>query len=159
MTVADDAREVVEGAVATLDADLYDVEFTGGVLRVTLDRPDGIGLDDLAEANRAISRALDDADPIPGHYTLEVSSPGLERSLRLPAHWAAAVGERVKVKTTSEVDGLRRFDGVVESVGTGTVTIKDGAGARHEVPLDEVDRARTVFEWGGQPKPSAGRTR
>jgi ribosome maturation factor RimP len=159
MTVADDAREVVEGVVATLDADLYDVEFAGGVLRVTLNRPEGIGLDDLADANRRISHALDDADPIPGHYTLEVTSPGLERTLRVPEHWAKAVGERVKVKTTVEVDGGRRIDGVLEAVDGATATIRETSGEARAVALADVERARTVFEWGGQPKPGSGRTR
>jgi ribosome maturation factor RimP len=159
MTVEERATTVVEEVVATLDADLYDVEFAGGVLKVTLDHEGGVGLDDLTAANRAISRALDDADPIPGHYTLEVSSPGLERTLRRPRHWQGAIGERIKVKTTVEIEGSRRVDGVLEGVDGDVATIRTGEGATRAVRLADVDRARTVFEWGGQPKPSAGRTR
>jgi ribosome maturation factor RimP len=159
MTVEERATAVVEDVAATLDADLYDVELNGGVLRVTLDHEGGVSLDELAAANRAISRALDDADPIPGHYTLEVTSPGLERALRLPRHWQAAVGERIKVKTTVEIEGSRRVEGVLEGVDGDVATIRTESGATRAFRLGDVDRARTVFEWGGQPKPSAGRTR
>jgi ribosome maturation factor RimP len=159
MTVEARATTVVEDVVATLDADLYDIELSGGVLRVTLDHEGGVGLDELTVANRAISRALDDADPIPGHYTLEVTSPGLERTLRLPRHWQGAVGERIKVKTTAEIEGSRRVEGILEGVDGDVATIRTEEGATRAIRLGDVDRARTVFEWGGQPKPSAGRTR
>jgi ribosome maturation factor RimP len=159
MTVEERATTVVEDVVATLDAELYDVELAGGVLRVTLDHEGGVGLDELAVANRAISRALDEADPIPGRYTLEVTSPGLERTLRLPRHWQRAIGERIKVKTTVEIEGSRRVQGVLEGVDGDVATIRTEDGATRAFRLEDVDRARTVFEWGGQPKPSAGRTR
>jgi ribosome maturation factor RimP len=153
MTVSDATRAVVLAAVEPLDVELYDLEHAGGTLRVTVDRPGGIDIDAIAEVTRAVSRALDDADPIPGSYHLEVSSPGLERTLRTPAHWQGAVGERVKVKLRAEVDGVRRVDGTVAAVGDGEVTIDVDGGAPHVVRLDDVERARTVFEWGPAPKP------
>ena len=72
---------------------LYDLEHAGGVLRVVVDRPGGVDIEAIAAITRAVSRLLDEHDPLPGHYTLEVSSPGLERRLRVPAHFAGAVGE------------------------------------------------------------------
>ena len=80
MALSDSVRAVVEGALAPLDVELYDLEHTGGTLKVTVDRPDGIDIDTVADATRAVSRALDEADPIPGSYHLEVSSPGLDTS-------------------------------------------------------------------------------
>ena len=73
--------------------DLVDVEVHGAQLTVFVDREGGVGLDELGEATRDVSAALDELDPMPGRYTLSVSSPGLERRLRTPAHFARAVGE------------------------------------------------------------------
>ena len=79
MSTPERVRTLVEPLVAELDLDLYDLEHTGGVLRVLVDQPGGVDIDAIAALTRAISRALDEHDPIPGEYTLEVSSPGLER--------------------------------------------------------------------------------
>ena len=154
MAVPTAALDVVTSVVDGLDeVTLYDIEFTGGMLRVTLDRPGGVDLDQLAVANRRLSHALDEADPIPGAYTLEVTSPGLERNLRTAAHWASAVGERVKVKLAGHVEGERRIEGKVTGVEGETATVLTEAGETITVAIDQVDRARTVFEWAGQPKP------
>ena len=102
-------RALVTPIVRDLKLDLYDLEFRGGTLRVTIDTPPGsdggVNLDTIALATRLISRELDHDDPMPGHYTLEVSSPGLERSLRTPAHFQREVGKTVNIRlrdTTSE---------------------------------------------------------
>ena len=160
MAVPTRALDVITAVVANLgEVVLYDVEFSGGVLRVTLDRPGGVDLEQLAQANRSLSHALDENDPIPGAYTLEVTSPGLERNLRTEAHWQSARGERVKVKMAEHADGERRVEGVVSEIDGHTVTILTAAGVPITVSTDEVERARTVFEWGGQPKPTTSRTR
>ncbi|HKY16347.1 MAG TPA: ribosome maturation factor RimP [Microthrixaceae bacterium] len=172
MSVIDKVRPVVDEAVEALGAHLYDLEFHGGVLRVTVQRSGGIDLDELASANRAISRALDELDPIPGRYTLEVSSPGLERTLRTPDHWRGAIGERVKVKlfpdagpsSSSDRPGSehpgteraqRRFEGVVDGVDDEQVRLRTDDGSTQTITIDQVERARTSFEWGPQPKPGA----
>ena len=152
MALSDTVRDLVEGALAPLDLQIYDVEHTGGTLRVTVDRPDGIDIDTVADATRAVSRALDEADPIPGSYHLEVSSPGLERTLRTDAHWASAVGEQVKVKLVPGVEGDRRVEGTVARVGDGEATI-DVDGEERTVRLGDVERAKTVFVGGPAPKP------
>jgi len=156
MARTEQLRTIVEPIVASLDATIYDLEFEGGSLRLTLDRPGGIDLDTIAEATRQVSRQLDLDDPIPGAYTLEVTSPGLERTLRLPGHWTSALGERVRVKTKPHVDGERRVDGVVASVAGDRVTITTEAGDR-TLDIADIDRARTVFVWGPQPKPGGPR--
>lgn len=165
MTVADRVRELVLPLLEARRLDLYDIEMAGPVLRVVVDRAGGLDLDTLSDATRAVSRALDEADPIPGHYTLEVSSPGLERRLRTPRHFAGAVGEEVKVKLTATAaeGGERRLGGVlVASDATGVVvrTGHDEAGTPVErrVAYDDIERARTVFDWGPAPKPG-GRNR
>lgn len=158
MTVADRVRDVVLPLLAERDLELYDVEVAGRDLRVVVDRAAGLDLDRLAEATRAVSRALDDADPIAGAYTLEVSSPGLERRLRTPQHFAGAVGETVKVKLRAGAarDGERRLEGEVTGADDGAVTVRT-PGGETTVAYDDIERARTVFEWGPAPKPGKGR--
>ena len=95
--------ERVHGLVAPVLSDLglelYDLDWTAGVIRVVVDRPGGVDLEAIATATRLISRELDHTDPIPGRYQLEVTSPGLERTLRTPAHFRGAVGTVIKVRT------------------------------------------------------------
>jgi ribosome maturation factor RimP len=143
--------EVVEQVVAPLleprDLRLYDVELAGGTLRVVVERPGGIDLETLGELTREVSAALDAADPLPGRYTLEVSSPGLERTLRRPEHFAGAVGTRIRVKTRPGTEGDRRAEGELVAVDGDGITIRADGGER-TLALSEIERARTVFEWG-----------
>lgn len=132
--------------------ELYDVEETGAVLRVLVDRAGGIDLDAVAAATRIVSDALDEADALEGPTTLEVSSPGLERPLRTPAHFARALGSKISVKTAPGAAGERRFDGILVEASEDGITVEGDGGVR-SVAYDEVERARTVFEWGGQPRP------
>lgn len=152
MANIDTLRSIVEPIVTDLDAAIYDLEFESGTLKVTVDADGGIDLETVAEITRQVSRQLDLDDPIASRYTLEVTSPGLERNLRTPAHWSTATGERVRVKTKPHVEGDRRVDGVVAAVADDSVTIDTTNGAV-TLRVDDVERARTVFEWGPQPKP------
>lgn len=159
MTVSERVRHLVAPAVAEAGLDLYDVEHTGGSVRVLVHRDGGVDLDVLARLTRRVSRLLDEADPIPGRYTLEVSSPGLERPLRTPAHFAGAVGSEVAVKTAAGTDGERRVRGTLVAADDDgfTVRLSEGDGtAERALRYDEVERARTVFEWGPAPKPGRG---
>jgi ribosome maturation factor RimP len=116
---------------------------------VLVDRDGGIDLGDLETVSREVSAALDEDDPLPDQrWYLEVSSPGLERPLRTPQHFRAAVGSAVKVKTTGRVEGERRVEGTLDDADDDGFVV---AGRR--ITYDQVERARTVFEWGGQPKP------
>src|SRR5215475_814196 len=99
MTTNDTLRRVVEPVVRGLGVELFDLERSGGRVVVTIDRaPDGVDLDTIATVTRAVSRALDDADVISGRYVLEVTSPGLERTLRNPAQYRWAIGKTVSVR-------------------------------------------------------------
>jgi ribosome maturation factor RimP len=158
----DRVRALVEPIARDLGLDIYDVEHRGGTLRVTLDTPPGsaggVDLDQLSLATRLVSRELDHADPIPGRYTLEVTSPGLERALRTPAHFQREVGKTVSVRLTAPVEGVRRLQGALIAADADGFTLR----VEHERELVErtlayrdVDRARTVFEWGPAPKPGS----
>ncbi len=157
MDTAERVRDLVAPLVAEAGADLYDVEFAGGVLRISVDRAGGVDLQVIGRLTRAVSALLDERDPVAGHYTLEVSSPGLERPLRTPEHFARAVGDAVVVKTRPGVEGERRVRGtLVAADAEGIVLRPDDAGddAERRLPFTDIERARTVFEWGPAPKPS-----
>jgi ribosome maturation factor RimP len=141
-------RPVVEAA----DLELYDVEDAGPTLRVLVDGEGGVGIDRLAELSRTVSMALDLDDPIPGHYTLEVSSPGLERRLRRREHFERAVGSPVSVRTTPGPEGRRRVQGTLVAVDGSGIRV-DTDGSEVDLSFDEIDTARTIFEWGPAPKP------
>ena len=154
-TVPERVAAVVAPVVEQLGLDLYDIDHTGTGLRVLVDREGGVDLEAITAATRAISRALDEADPIDAAYTLEVSSPGLERPLRTAEHFGAAraKGERVRIKTKPGVDGERRFEGaVVDTTGDG-LTVRLDDGTSRDIRYDDIDRARTVFAWGPAPRP------
>ena len=153
-------RELVTPIASDLQLDLYDIEQRGATMRVTLDTPPGsdssVDLDQLALATRLISRELDHADPIPGNYTLEVTSPGVERTLRTPAHFRREIGKTVSVRLANVEADERRFEGVLIGADDTTATIRvvDGDDITDRGgELASIDRARTVFEWGPQPKP------
>lgn len=156
---SDRIRDVVAPVLASRDLALYDVEMHSTLVRVVVDRPGGVDLEALGEATRAVSRALDDADPIAHRYTLEVSSPGVERPLRTSEHFVGAVGETVKVKTADELDGQRRFEGVLVAADDAGITIRTGEGPELTLGYGDIARARTVFEWGTSRPAASGRNK
>jgi ribosome maturation factor RimP len=152
-------HDLVAPICEDLGLELVDLEYKGGRVRVAVDREGGVDIDAIAKATRQISRALDEHDPIAGRYTLEVSSPGLERPLRTPAHFARAVGTKVRIKTRPGIEGERRVDGVLSAADDEgvTVTLAAPATGERQIRYDDIERARTVFEWGPAPKPGSGK--
>lgn len=153
MTTIERVRALVEPLCAADDVELVDVELAGGVLRVTVDRPGGLDLDAISGLTRRISRLLDEDDPVPGRYTLEVSSPGLERRLRTPEHFRRAVGDQVTVRTAARGDAPRRLRGTLVAADDEGITVRPEDGDDDSVRYEQIERARTVFEWGPAPKP------
>jgi ribosome maturation factor RimP len=152
---------LVEPILRDVHLELYDLEFRGGVLRVTIDTPPGtdrgVDIDQLSLVTKLLSRDLDHHDPVPGHYTLEVSSPGLERQLRTAAHFRREVGKTVAVRLREAAGTERRVHGVLVSATEHdfTVRLDDAELSERVIPIDLVDRARTVFVWAAQPKPGS----
>jgi ribosome maturation factor RimP len=149
-------RAAAEPVLSSLGLELVDVEVVGSgrarTLRLTIDREGGIDLETLASANRPVSDALDAVDALDGHYTLELSSPGLERPLRRPAEFRRFVGTPVSVKSHEPVAGARRHRGLlIEADEAGIGLEVDGEPRRFS--YDAIASARTVFEWGPAPKP------
>jgi ribosome maturation factor RimP len=131
---------LVEG----LGYELWELEYSpgrgNGCLRLYIDAPAGITLDDCERVSRAVSEVLDAEDPIPGQYTLEVSSPGLERPLRTAQHFARFVGETVSVETVQAIEGRRRFKGALTAAGADTVEVEVD-GKRWTLPLGGIRKA------------------
>ena len=147
---------LVEGA----GLELYDVEVVPGVVRVTVDREGGVDLDALAALNATVSRFLDEHEPMPGRYGLEVTSPGLERPLRTPAHFSRAVGSSVTLRVVLPGEPARRVSGTLEAADADGVVLRTEDG-QVRARYGEIERARTVFAWGsaGPTSPSKGRAR
>lgn len=156
MSIVDTVTELTTEIIAPFGLRLYDVELNGGTLRVTVEGDEGVDLERLAEITRLVSRALDADDPMPGRYTLEVSSPGLERRLRTPAHYRGAIGETVNVKLVPGGDGNRRVRGQISDVSDEAVELLGDDGVTHRIAYGDITKAVTVFEWGPSPKPGKG---
>ena len=147
--VGDELARLLEPTVERLGYEIADLELKlggrGGVVRVFIDHPDGIGLDDCEKVSRAISALLDVEDPIPGHYDLEVSSPGLDRKLTKPAHFHRFTGETLKVRMRFPIEGRKRFRGTLVSSDDENIVV-DVDGESHTLPMATIDTARLVPE-------------
>ncbi len=132
-----------------LGLELVDVEYRreghGWVLRLFIDRPGGVTLDDCAEVSREVSRYLEVEDPIDHAYHLEVSSPGLERPLKKEKDFLRFTGRRARIKMREKIDGQRVFTGILAGLADGAVGLEID-GATRALPLDGIARARLVYE-------------
>ena len=154
MTQVADIWNVVEPYLAAERLELDDLELAGAgrgrVLRVTVDG-DGLDIDRLADVSRSLSRVLDHETDLDGQYQLEVSSPGLERKLKRPAHYQKSVGREVVAKILSG-DEKSTVRGVITEAGEASFTIETDDGPR-DVAYSDVVTAKTVFRWEKAPKP------
>ena len=120
--------ELLEPVVRQLGCELWELEFAGrrngGLLRIYIDAAKGIDVEDCERVSRAVSALLDEADPIPGEYTLEVSSPGLDRVLCTPTHFARFVGARISVEMKALVNGRRKFLGKLAGATATTIELE-----------------------------------
>jgi ribosome maturation factor RimP len=143
----DELLELLEPTIERLGYELSDLDVNlggkHGVLRVFIDKPDGIGLDDCEKVSLAVSALLDVEDPLPGHYDLEVSSPGLDRKLTKIEHFQRFEGETVKVKMRFPIAGRRRFRGTLVSSDDENIVV-DVDGEPHTLPVATIDTARLV---------------
>jgi ribosome maturation factor RimP len=159
---AEAIRTMVEPALASAGLEVWDVETGRGVVRVLVDAPGGIDLDTLSDANRIVSPLLDEHPELTpaGSYQLEVSSPGVERTLRGLEHFRRYVGTEISVKTTEPLDGSRRHRGRLVAADEEAIELQ--LSERPDDPVlrirhDQIERARTVLVWGPTPAPAARR--
>lgn len=141
----DQLIQLLQPVVERLGYELWELEYAGrGVLRLYIDTRDSataITLEDCERVSRQVSQVLDEADPITGEYTLEVSSPGLDRVLRTRAHFARFAGEPVRIEMQVAVNGRKRFSGRLQQVGTEDLTL-EMEGGTVSLPIDGIHKAR-----------------
>ncbi len=150
----DRVREVAERVAASMGLEVVEVEFRGGgkarMLRITIDKPEGVTHEDCANVSRDVGTILDVEDVVPGSsYLLEVSSPGLDRRLSRPADFERFTGSLIKVTTREPVDGNRHFEGRIQSFQDGRITLElggpkklKGAKGRSKKQEPEIERPR-----------------
>lgn len=154
MTQVAEIWDVLEPYLAAEQLELDDLELTGQgsgrILRVTVDGED-VTIDRLAELSRGLSRLVDNTTNLNGDYQLEVSSPGLERKLKRPAHFAKSVGREVVAKVATP-ESNTTWRGTIITADDDSFTIEADDGA-HVVGYADVITAKTVFRWEKAPKP------
>lgn len=168
---------MAEEAAEPAGIEIVEVELKGSgrnhLLRIYIDRPEGVSHADCENVSRAVSAALDAEDPIPGSYDLEVSSPGVERKVAKWQDWLRFCGKKVKVvlkepvhvdmlpaaefsrskniaaqtQPGSHAPDLKSFDGIISKAENHTVTIELTGGSQVTFPVDQVDRANLKFDW------------
>ena len=132
--------------------EIVDIDFRhegsrgGRVLRLYLDKEGGPNMDDLSRVSRQLSELLDAQDTIDGAYTLEVSSPGINRPLKKPAHFARFVGKRIRVRTWDLVDGRRSFLGILGQVVEDSVILTQ-EGKRYQIPFSMIEKSNYEHDW------------
>src|SRR5690242_8082558 len=154
-------RGIAERVAVSSGLEVVEVELRGGgkarMLRIVIDKPAGVTHEDSANLSREVGTILDVEDAIPGSYTLEVSSPGLDRKLFRPADYERFTGSRVKLTTQQPVNGNRHFEGRLESFQQGRLTLdlsavrkkrrpEQGATEKVEIDLANVEKANLVPE-------------
>ncbi len=118
----------------------------GRVLRLYLDKEGGPNVDDLSRVSRQLGELLDAHDAVDGAYTLEVSSPGINRLLTRPEHFARFVGKRVRVRTREMIAGRRSFLGVLQEVFADKITLTQDR-TQHEIPFSMIERSNYEHDW------------
>lgn len=150
--------EIVEPLITHEGMEIVDIDYRregrGTVLRFYLDREGGVSLDDLAPLSRRLGDVLDVHDTVPGPYTLELSSPGINRRLRRPDHFRRYIGKRVRVRTTVVVGGRRTFVGPLQAVEADGIVV-GMADAAQFVRFEDIAQANYEheFEGGAMMKP------
>jgi len=141
---------LVRPSIAALGYELVGIDYRpargGATLRLYIDSDDGITVDDCERVSHQVSGVLDVADPIPGHYTLEVSSPGLDRPLFTPADYARFAGQEVRLRVRETTDGRHTYTGTLTGVREDVVVIEED-GVEVSFPMESIARANLVPRW------------
>lgn len=143
-------QDLLEPAVGALGYELLGIEHLAqgrhSLLRLYIDSPDGITVEDCERVSHQVSGVLEVEDPIKGQYTLEVSSPGLDRPLFKLAHYERFVGEVVSLRLARPIEGRRKFKGRLLSLREGLVVV-DVDGTEMELPFEDIEKAHLVPQW------------
>lgn len=143
-------KAIAEPAAVLLGLELVDVVYVTesgrNILRVYIDKPGGVNIEDCTDVSRALSAALDVNDPIPQRYTLEVSSPGLDRPLIKESDYVRFAGRKARIHTKEAVEGRSNFKAVIEGAQGGKALLTDSEGRHWEIPFTNIEKARLEIE-------------
>lgn len=143
-------EELLKPIVEANNVSIYDVEYvkegSDYYLRAYIDKPEGVNITDCENVSRALSDALDREDFIPDAYILEVSSPGLGRTLKKDKHLQASIGEKVEIKLFKPVDKCKEFSGILEGFDTESITVAEGETTR-TFKRSEIALIRLAFDF------------
>jgi len=151
-------EEIAQNVAAADGLEVVEVELKGSgrnqMLRISIDKPQGVTHADCESVSHQLGSLLDSENLFPGHYTLEVSSPGVERKLRKWKDFERFQGQKIKVVLREPLvgvegikDGVKHFDGVLQSAQDGTLTMELSGGQSVQFAFEQVDRANLKFEW------------
>ncbi len=140
--------ELLTPSVAALGYELVGVEYhpnsVNALLRVYIDKADGITLDDCMAVNEQVSGVLDVEDPIPGKYTLEISSPGLDRPLFNLRDFERFIGSQAKIRLSRPIEGQRNFKGEITAVNGDLISLVDKHGQSAELNFQHIEVAKLI---------------
>ncbi|AAU28825.1 TPA: ribosome maturation factor RimP [Legionella pneumophila] len=142
--INDDLIVLLEPIIKNMGYELWGCEYLSqgkhSLLRIYIDKPDGIGIDDCQEVSKQVSAMLDVEDPIPGHYSLEISSPGIPRPLFSIWQYQRYLGYEIHVKTFKPVNGKRKLSGIIVSASEDTIVL-DINNEHQEILLSNIVKA------------------
>lgn len=143
-------RALAEPVLGSFGIELVDVSYTAEhgrkVLRIFIDKPGGVTLDDCGEVSRELGTVFDVEDPIPQRYVLEVSSPGLDRPLKKEEDFRRFTGKKAKIRTKEALEGRRNFSAVIDAVKDSVIYVTDFDGKKFEIAISNIERARLEIE-------------
>ncbi len=150
--VVEKIQEIAERVATSEGLEVVDVQLLGGgrsrMLRIFIDKPAGVTHQDCELVSQQVGTILDVEDVVPGgRYTLEVSSPGVERKLRTPREFERFVGQKVKIALREPIENQRHWVGSLAGFAEGIITLEPAPGKSLHIPLDQVERANLKFEW------------
>jgi ribosome maturation factor RimP len=150
--VVEKITEIAERVGASEGLEIVDVQLLGGggsrLLRIYIDKPEGVTHADCESISQNVGAILDQEDVIPGGtYTLEVSSPGVERKLSKPREFERFSGHKIKIVLRQPLEGQKHWAGMLKSYAEGTITLEPSPGKSIQIPLEQVEKANLKFEW------------
>ncbi|MGO9242484.1 MAG: ribosome maturation factor RimP [Bryobacteraceae bacterium] len=151
-TMLERITAIAERAARREGLEVWDVEVAGAgrgrIVRIYLDKPGGVTLDDCELISQQVSTVLDVEDVVPDqHYSLEVSSPGVERRLFKPEHFARFKGEKVRLALREPMENRRRWEGTVRGVEDGVILVETDGGVPLCLRMEQIEKAHLKFEW------------
>ena len=149
--VAAKIEEIAQRVVQSEGMELVEVEVKGGgnarFVRISIDKPEGVTHADCELVSQQVGTILDVEDVVPGHYTLEVSSPGVERKLLKPQDYQRFQGQKAKITLRDPVEGRRTWEGTLAGFEDGVIALETEPGKTREFPFEQVQKANLKFEW------------